>query len=515
MVLRLALAAIVLAVFSHTRADPDLWGHVRFGRDIAAARTVHVPDRYSFTSDRPWINHEWLAESAMYEAYALSGGPGLVALKLALMVAMLAAVMWRCRTAGLPVMSSDLLVGLVVVGTVPQANHVRPQLFSLTLFAWLLAVLTAAEDGRRRLLPIAVAILAVWANLHGGWILGLGTLAVWSGGSWLSRGSAKALAERHTAPAERLKASTAKATADKSAERWILTAVVLLAAVATLINPYGWHLWSFIVETVGFNRADISEWQPMPKAGAFVAMMWCAFAAATVAAGVQAIKRRAYDLRAFAVVLMLALMSFRVNRLLAFFAIAVVMLVGPYLSALVERSPEVAAAPRPMPKMAMAAVLSMAIALAAGGLTVSARNAGCVRMDLPIFPDAGMAAAIAERQLRGRMLTWFDWGEYAIWHFAPAVAVSIDGRRETVYSDAVIAEHLRFYFDPERRGAILDALNPDYIWLPSNLEVTGRLQSDGWKPIVSGPTSVLLARNGDRPLTGDVEGQSARCFPGP
>ena len=38
----------------------------------------------------------------------------------------------------------------------------------------------------------------------------------------------------------------------------------------------------------------------------------------------------------------------------------------------------------------------------------------------------------------------FDWGEYVLWHLSPQIKVSIDGRRETVYSDPIYAENLRF-----------------------------------------------------------------------
>src|SRR5688572_26835224 len=61
----LALAfgiAAVLTLTALTRADVDLWGHLRFGLDILETRSLHSVDPYSFTSDRPWLNHEWLAE---------------------------------------------------------------------------------------------------------------------------------------------------------------------------------------------------------------------------------------------------------------------------------------------------------------------------------------------------------------------------------------------------------------------------------------------------------------------
>ena len=41
-----ALLAVILAVVSHTRADPDLWGHIRFGHDTVAARAIERADPY-------------------------------------------------------------------------------------------------------------------------------------------------------------------------------------------------------------------------------------------------------------------------------------------------------------------------------------------------------------------------------------------------------------------------------------------------------------------------------------
>jgi hypothetical protein len=73
---RLALLISVLAVLSTTSADPDLWGHVRFGDDIIAAGEIPEYDSYSFTSDRPWVNHEWLAEVLFSAPMPLAARPG-------------------------------------------------------------------------------------------------------------------------------------------------------------------------------------------------------------------------------------------------------------------------------------------------------------------------------------------------------------------------------------------------------------------------------------------------------
>src|SRR5262249_52927155 len=159
---------VLAAVLTQTRADPDLFGHVRFGHDIVAARSAHLVDRYSFTSDRPWINHEWLSEVVMYGAYNALGAAGLIALKLSLLALMLLAVALVIRRSDLTAPARDVLLALAVIGTFPQTNSIRPQLFSLTLFATLLLVLLSARRDRRLLLG-AIPIMAIWVNVHGGW----------------------------------------------------------------------------------------------------------------------------------------------------------------------------------------------------------------------------------------------------------------------------------------------------------------------------------------------------------
>ena len=66
------LAALGVAAFfmiATTHADPDLWGHVRFGLNILEHGRLHTADPYSFTSGRSWVNHEWLSEVAFALAW--------------------------------------------------------------------------------------------------------------------------------------------------------------------------------------------------------------------------------------------------------------------------------------------------------------------------------------------------------------------------------------------------------------------------------------------------------------
>src|SRR6185295_4925876 len=118
----------------------------------------------------------------------------------------------------------------------------------------------------------------------------------------------------------------------------------------------------------------------------------------------------------------------------------------------------------------------------------------------------------------GRILTWFGWGEYAIWHLSPAMRISMDGRRETVYSPAMQARHLTFYFDGPHGASLPDEIAADYIWIPRTIPAANRLASAGrWKVLFEGEQSVIFARNANAhpetaaPLTATTD----RMFPGP
>jgi len=134
-------------------------------------------------------------------------------------------------------------------------------------------------------------------------------------------------------------------------------------------------------------------------------------------------------------------------------------------------------------------------------------------------PDA---VRLLNRQPAGkRVLVWFNWGEYAIWHLSPRMQVSIDGRRETVYSDHLQTRHFDFYFDRPGGANLPEDLRADYIWLPRVLPAVGRLRSDGrWTAIYDGGQSVIFERAGlaerrQNPSVVAAASTTLRLFPGP
>ena len=492
--------ALVLATAAiGTPADADLWGHITFGRDIISTGQIVQADHYAFTSDRPWVNHEWLSEIVFAGVYDQAGSTGLVFFKL-LMIAALLALVWRHLSRRHPsaIVTAALIV-LAFVGTFWRTHTVRPQLFSVLFFAILLVIMTRADQGRRRGLLLVPPLMALWVNFHGGWIVGLGVLGIWT--------------------ALRIVDSRIRLN-----ERLILAVAGLGAVAATLLNPYGAGMWSFLAETVRLGRPDIEEWGSVLTYPVALGGPWLLTLTAAALAVWRAGRPQRWDY--VAIVALLAFASFRVSRLDAFFALAAMILLAPELTSLVGRVAGRWTARAPAntahaPAAPALGILVITLVTVAAMLVPAARivvpYASCLTIAGLWVPEVEAGEFILRNRLKGRMLTWFDWGEYAIWHFGPDLQVSMDGRRETVYTEGTIQAHRRFYAADETAASYLRALNPDYIWLPKRLPVTNTLRAAGWVTMFDGPVSVVFARAGAAgPVERVVDSRKAiRCFPGP
>jgi hypothetical protein len=456
-----------------TNADPDLWGHLRFGLDALAARRLETIDPYSYTSDIPWLNHEWLSEVVLAVAYRAGGPAGLIAIKIAFTVATLVLLVPVFRRA--PEAWRWPSAFLAVLGITPLALTVRPQLWTMFFVVLLCRILNAAPSRRWFLAPV----FAVWANVHGGWIVGAGILSLWS--------FVELLAEPNRRPS-----------------LWILFGVPAACALATLINPYGARLWLFIAETVRLSRANIIEWQPVWRESVGTTILWLLAVGWTALAVREAGERRP---QALAVVAVLALASLRVNRLLPLYIPLSIVLLLPYV-----RQPLLAAPAWPKGRLAVDAFLICAGVLV---LVWPPASVACVELRGSWVPDIDAGRALAAARPAGRMATWFDWGEYAIWHFGPAAKVSVDGRRETVYSEEQLARQVAIAFGEPQGLEELARTAPAYVWLPTaRSERTRRwLRAHNYRIDVETPQSFVAVRQ-DLPMVTPAPTVATPCFPG-
>jgi hypothetical protein len=122
---RIVLWSFLVLLVTTTSADPDLWGHLRFGLDLLASKSIVVADPYSFTADRAWINHEWLAELLMGMGFAGFGALGLNLLKLAFIAVVGAIALVIAKQEQASPIARDLYAALILFAAVLGRDFLR------------------------------------------------------------------------------------------------------------------------------------------------------------------------------------------------------------------------------------------------------------------------------------------------------------------------------------------------------------------------------------------------------
>ena len=457
-------------------ADPDLWQHVRYGRMICTDGTFPRTDDVSYTAfGAPLMNHEWLAQCALARLHAAGGAPLLVVAKLLLGVAVLAALVSATRSIeaellpGARVSAPAMAVGLVLaMAIISPGMMFRPQLFTIALLALQGALLARADlrlrgaarpGGWPRVgweLAVQPLIMVVWANSHGGFLIGLFQLAC----------HLAAVVLRHVRP----EPAWPPGERPTRGETVGVAACAALAAFATLLNPHGPALFGFLLRTLSVH-GEISEWEPVEVLSThFLRFKILAAAAMLALVALWRARHTTPGARPVAdwrtpLLAIAACAGFRHQRHTVLFAI----LATPLVVATGEWVRQAAHLrwPRTMPRRRVlfaAAVGVLAIAL--GQCWLYGR--GLLRDGLEIrysraeFPVDAMAF-LRHNGVEGNVAVPFEWGSYAVWKLAPASRVFIDGRFETVYPEQVIRDYFAFRHGTEGWARLLDDYPTDVV----------------------------------------------------
>ncbi|HET8997468.1 MAG TPA: hypothetical protein VFN42_12445, partial [Acetobacteraceae bacterium] len=152
--------------------DGDTWWQLAAGQWILHHRAIPFADPFSYTfAGTPWVAQEWLSEVFTALAFRLGGWDGVLMLygTAAGLTFGLLALHLRRWTDGL------CLVLLLALGAACTSGSllVRPHLLALpVLELWTAGLLIARSRGAAPSL-LLLPLMALWANLHGSFMLGL------------------------------------------------------------------------------------------------------------------------------------------------------------------------------------------------------------------------------------------------------------------------------------------------------------------------------------------------------
>ena len=480
----IATIAVVLSLafyrFTQTVADPDLWGHIKFGEIVWRAGTVAVSDPFSYlTAGRQWVNHEWLSEVVFYLVFTTAGAAGLIAMKAGLGVAMMSALYRHLCRQGLSALRAGFLVVAVVHFFLMSLVTVRTLIFSYPLFLVVLLLVHAAARGRPRWMWAVPPLFALWANLHPGFLAGLGILGIWATVEiWV-----------------RVVSDRQPLVDGRPTTREILL-LVTACGLATLMNPHGLTLWTLLRQTAFVPRPDISEWHPLVLMTPH-GLAYAAFVALALWGTIHSRRRRRASV--MAVLVVTALLPLVALRHAPLAALAVAVLAGEHIGNAWGRW--ISTRPRSGPAGRVSRIWFPVGALGAAALLTfgALSHMSCIRITPAIggsYP-ARAVALIKQSGVTGNLAIDFDWGEYALYHLGPAVKVSVDGRRETAYSPEIYEENLAFKYGEGDWAALLQKHDTHMALVRTGFPTFNLLKLEpAWRLVYQDPVAALFGRDG-------------------
>ncbi|MBR0697978.1 hypothetical protein [Bradyrhizobium lablabi] len=221
--------------------DSDSIWQIKVGQWILEHGAMPVTDVFSFTRyGEPWISSSWLSQVL----YAIAYGPGDWAGPVILSSLAIGATVAIFLHLLDPYIDPARTIMLAALALLLSTTHMfaRPHVLALPVLLAFLGGLMAAADRRTHPSWFLLPLMTLWANLHGGFVLGLaligpiGLEAVW-----------------HVEPCRRL----------RLAMRWGLFGLAAIAA--SCLTPYGWNslVGAMKILSLGKLLSLIWEWMPV------------------------------------------------------------------------------------------------------------------------------------------------------------------------------------------------------------------------------------------------------------
>ena len=248
----LAGVALIYALLAglHTLQDFDLGWQLATGRWVLQHRQIFSADVFSYTARAaPWI-YPVLSGILFYLTYLAGGYALLCWMGAAASEGTVALLMRRDNIA-------SLMLAIVAVPLIANRTQPRAEMFTTVLFAAFLSLLWRhyrTQNAERSALWLLPVLMVAWVNLHLGFVAGLALCGAYV----LLELLELPFPENRTAALTRL----------RRAWPWLV-----LIAAATLVNPWGVHIYTALVRQAraqSLHTSWVVEWGSVrPSWGSF------------------------------------------------------------------------------------------------------------------------------------------------------------------------------------------------------------------------------------------------------
>jgi hypothetical protein len=367
-----------------TGFDPDGFHQMALFREWLRTGTLPLHDTFAFTHTVvPAVQHEWGAGALLYGIATTVGAPGIMWVRW-LISAAAALVAARAARRRAPAVVVAFCAPFAIILAQVGFTTIRAGLYTMLFLAVLLAAIERDRDQPRagRFLLVYLPVVALWINLHGGWIVGVAAVALHLVEQALRR-------------------------------RPIRHLVLALAATPLLmgLTPYGRAYFTGWWRSITFPRDQIAEWLPLYRSSYLLGL--AAFGLAMLFLIYAVARRGPRQLPGLAFVVVAAWAAWRHERHVALFALAWFCAVPGYLAATpLGELLEAAVARRPFARALSLASIAVGVALLAVAaprhpfrLRVPAQGSDLAAGGV-VYP-AGAVAYLAGANFHGRLVTSF------------------------------------------------------------------------------------------------------------
>jgi hypothetical protein len=446
--------------------DLDIWWHLATGRQIIESGQVPRTDIFSHTvTGKEWVDHSWFSQVIFYLMYSLLGYTGVVLTKsLALFIAFYFLYMRTSLNSG---KLATVITLIAVISVTKGAWLERPMIFTIMFTSIFLYILD-----RKWHVWILPLLIIPWVNLHGGYIVGVLVILLFTLG-------------------------TAVAGDFKGAKR--LSQILGASITTSLINPYSYNIliYPFQYATDSIHSAFIIEWQS-PQFHIF-----SVYETLILLTFIGLVLRKRINVTDILLLLVFTHLSLFAVRNVSLYAIVCTPIIIKYLEspfneywdrfyktlAMRYEGLELAIKEKAVPGFVYTAVALSYILFFVSSLTS------------PNFLDTspskkfpnGAIEYILENEPQGELYNHYMWGGYCIWTLYPKYKVFIDGRAD-MYGDFIF-EYLQVHKIMEGWDDTLTKYNVSLVLIPRGDPVDILLrESSGWDLAYKDDMAVIYSR---------------------
>lgn len=445
---------LLLHICDMNFCDPDMWHEMSLFREALVEGRVPTEDRFAYTPTvSPSIHHEWGSGAIFYGVWTSVGGPGIMALKYALVITVVSLCYWCARSRGASTAVFKTVVPAITLFSSYGFTTIRAQVFTLALLALMLCLLELDRRGNRWWILFWLPLHVFWLNVHAGFVVGSGLMALHA---------IEQIVRRQPF--------------------WHFVPIGMALASLILVNPYGTDYVPYLMHGLTMARPLIVEWNPLWQHDSKVFTL---FLLSLIPIGYSI---RQLGLQRMVGLVLLAASAYAAlkhTRHLSIYCVVWTCYVPGYLQqtkfgSMIDRFFEQYGRTVAQTSILVTLLcLCRIIPTEPWRLNFPSSNEDS-DLGLVCYP-VGAVKHLKETGFHGNVMLPFEVGGYAMWNLFPQAKVSIDGRYEVAYQPGILEEHLRLFAAKDGWQAILDKYPTDTVLVPTRSKLAKQMpEQSSW-----------------------------------